>query len=287
MHSLKCLPVALFVPLALGTTAFAAARVEEAVVGPVRPDAVHVVSPAGVRLATVTMKGPSHLVIVDGVEGPLFDQMLQINAQPFYRPGSGISTTGHLPPVVFSADGKRHAYSARRGEEVIVVVDGKEFARLPNTATVLKNGPLAFSPGGKRIYYLTTDTSTGYKFALEGQAGPALGAPPIAIAFSPDDSRHAYVAPRPGSRDDHLLIVDGKEANYAASRPAAYEQLTFTSDQRFACVVKTKDGAALFVNGREAAKAREIPKVFASATGARLAAILKRADGTPVLWLDG
>jgi hypothetical protein len=278
---------ALGLQVAIATTAFAAAKVEETVAGPVRPDALYVVSPAGARLATVTMKGPSHLVIVDGVEGPLFDQMLQINGQPFYRPGSGMNTSGHLPPVVFSSDGKRHAYCARRGEELVVVVDGKEFVRLPNTPIILKNGPLAFSPAGKHLFYLTSDTTTGYRLVIEGKPGPVLAGPPLAIAFAADDSRHAYVTARPGSRDDQMLIVDGKEVNYAASRPAAYEQLAFSSDHRFVCVVRTKDGAALFVNGKEAAKAREIPKVVASAPGARVAAILKRPDNTSVLWLDG
>lgn len=278
---------ALLSSVALGTTALAAAKVEETVVGPVRPDATYVVSPAGARLATVTMKGPSHLVIVDGAEGPLFDQMLQINGQPFYRSGSGISTVGHLPPVVFSADGKRHAYSARRGEEIVVMVDGKEFARLPNTAIVLRNGPLAFSPGGKHFFYVTTDTNAGYRLVMNGQPGPVLGGAPLAIEFSADDSRYAYIAPRRESRDDRILIVDGKETNLAATRPAAYEQLGFSSDHRPVCVVQTKEGATLFVNGRETAKAREIAKVVTSPAGGRIAALLRRADRTSVLWLDG
>jgi hypothetical protein len=288
MSCLKILlPAALFLHVAFGNTIFAAAKIEESIVGPARPDALYIVSPAGVRLATVTMKGPSHLVVVDGVEGPLFDQMLQINGQPFYRPGSGMSTVGHLPPVVFSADGKRHAYCARRGDDVVVVVDGKEFARLPNTVNILNYGALAFSPGGKHLYYVTSDTSTGYRLVVNGQPGPALGSPPSAIVFSADDSRYAYVAARRENRDDHLLIVDGKEANAAGSRPATYEQLAFTSDDKLVCVAKTKDGAALLINGTPATKAAAIEKVVASGVGPRVAALLKRPDNSTVLWLDG
>src|SRR5690606_17738906 len=114
-------------------------------------------------------------ILVDGVAGPLFDQKLQIDGKAFYDRNSGMSTSGQLPPIVFSADGSRFAYCGRQGEEVVVVVDGKEVARLPNRqhSGLFDQGPLGFSPGGKHFYYAYNDGNST-RLVVNGQAGPEI-----------------------------------------------------------------------------------------------------------------
>jgi WD40 repeat protein len=271
---------------AISTFTFADAKVEVHVVAPAQQNATYIVSPESKRLATVTMKGSRHVVLIDNEEGPLFDQMLQVNGQPFYRPGGPIDTRGHLPAVVFSSDAKRFAYCGRVGEEAIIVLDGKEFARVPHTATGFRYGPLRFSPGGKHFYYARSDDNV--RVVINGQAGPplaVLAGPVFVIAFSPDDSRWAYAAVPGNKRGETMLIVDGKEAKYVEG-PVVHEQLAFLNDGRFVCVAKAASGATLLVDGKPAVTAKEIRRVFLAPQGNSLAAIIVK-ETYPVLWLDG
>lgn len=268
--------------------AAAESQVEQTVVAPARQNATYILSPEKSRMATVTMKGSRHVVLIDNEEGAfLFDQMLQVNGSPFYARGSGIDTRGHLPPVMFSADGKRFAYCGRLGEEIVIVEDGKEFARVPHDATALRYGPLSFSPGGKHFYFARSDGRV--RVVVNGQEGPdlaVLAGPVFAIAFSPDDSRWAYAGVPVGKREETVLIVDGKPASYIAGQPVRYEQLAFHNDNKLVCVAKTKDGASLLVDGKPVVTGREIRKVFLAPQGNSLAAIVVK-ETHPVLWLDG
>lgn len=273
-------------------TATAAVKVEETVVATVQPGAAYVISPAGQRLATVTMKGSRHVILVDGVAGPLFDQKFQIDGKPFYDRGSGMNIAGQLPPIVFSDDGSRFAYSGRQSEEVVIVVDGKEAARLPNRehTGLFIGGPLRFSPGGKHFLYSYND-GKAMRVVVNGRAGPDLpsyGSEVLSLAFSPDDTRWAYIANSTARRDDTILVVDGKEPKYVAS-PVVYSQLAFLSDGKLAVVATNKDGAALWVDGKAVVRASAIPEVVVSPVGGRVAAFLvKPGQGPePVLWLDG
>ena len=92
-------------------------KVEEQVVGPAKPGNLYVVSPRGAHLATVMQKGSRFVVVLDGVEGPKFDDVLSLEGGP---------------KVVFSPDGTRNAYVGRSGQEFVVVVDGKELVRVGN-----------------------------------------------------------------------------------------------------------------------------------------------------------
>ena len=51
-------------------------KVEDQVVGPVAQDVKYVVSPRGVHLASVARKGSRMIVIMDGAEGPKFDEIV-------------------------------------------------------------------------------------------------------------------------------------------------------------------------------------------------------------------
>jgi thiol-disulfide isomerase/thioredoxin len=275
--------------VAVAATALANARVEESVVAPFQAGAAYIMSPAGLRVATITMRGSRHVILVDGVAGPLFDQKLQINGKAFYERNSGMNISGQLPPMVFSADGQRFAYCGRLGDEIVIVVDGKESVRLPNRqhSGLFDQGPLGFSPGGKHFYYVYNDGSAT-RLVMNGQAGPEIAfGSAISIVFSPDDKRWAYATMPVGKRDEMMLIVDGKEAKYVAG-PVAYSQLVFQSDGKLVCVATAKDGASVLVDGKPVVRAASIPEVAVSAKGGRLAAfIVKPGQAQPALWLDG
>src|SRR4051812_15657811 len=68
--------VAALVLSLLSATAEADPKVEEQVVGPANNEATYFVSQHGQHLATVTRKGSRCIVVVDGVEGPPFDDIL-------------------------------------------------------------------------------------------------------------------------------------------------------------------------------------------------------------------
>lgn len=286
-------PFHLFAVVCLAVaTSKAAVKVEETVVATVQPGAAYVVSPAGQRLATVAMKGSRHVILVDGAAGPSFDQKLQLDGKAFHDRGSGMNTTGQLPPIVFSADGSRFAYCGRQGQEVVIVVDGKEAARLPHREHngLFSEGPLRFSPGGKHVLYTYND-GKAMRVVVNGRAGPELpgyGSEVLSLAFSTDDTRWAYIATSSAKRDDSVLVVDGKEAKYLPG-PVVYSQLTFQSDGKLVCVATNKDGATLLVDGKPAVRASAIPEVVVSPAGGRVAAFIVKPGQGPeaVLWLDG
>lgn len=287
----RCLRSLALLGLVLCTSA-ASAKVEETVVATVQPGAAFVISPAGQRLATVTMRGSRHVILVDGVAGPLLDQKLQIDGKAFYDRNSGMSITGQLPPLVFSDDGSRFAYAGRQGQEVVVVVDGKEFARLPHreNSGLFTAGPLRFSPAGKQFFYAYNDGQS-LRVVANGKPGPELpgyGSEVQAPVFSPDDSRWAYVAFNTTKRDNAILVVDGQEAKYLPG-PTVYSQLAFLSDGKFVCVGTNKDGATLLVDGKPVVRASTIPEIVVSSAGGRVAAFIVKPGQGPeaVLWLDG
>src|SRR4051812_14089837 len=77
MNASHKIPVAAVIGLALiSLRAFGSANVKEQVVGPVAENAKYVVSPRGAHLATVAPKGSRMNVIVDGVAGPRFDEII-------------------------------------------------------------------------------------------------------------------------------------------------------------------------------------------------------------------
>jgi hypothetical protein len=122
----------------------AAPKVEELVVGPAKQGLAYVVSPKGAHLATVTQKGSRMVVIVDGVEGPKFDAIIALDI-------------GYQ--VLFSADGARHAYIGRSGDDFVLMVDGKEFMRPGNAKDHSGQCPvsqLAFTASGKHLWFLQT-----------------------------------------------------------------------------------------------------------------------------------
>src|SRR5258708_5557923 len=91
------------------------------------------VSAHGVHVAVLALKGSRNVVLIDGVEGPIFDQLLEGGGRLYNRP-LNVDLAIWPPksgPIAFSDDGTHCAYLGKVGNQYIAVLDGKEIARGP------------------------------------------------------------------------------------------------------------------------------------------------------------
>lgn len=265
----------------LGSALSAAVKLEEQVVGPAPDPALpaYKISDTGVRYATLTMKGSRSLIVIDGVDGPLFDELL--------------ATTGERSltaqnAVVFSRDGKHYAYLARIGADYVLIQDGKEIYRSPYWISALRYGELKFSPEGRHLHFVAAEqTPQGavWRVVMNGKAGPAFlqAQPPV---FSPDESRWVYLARKQGARDDEwFAMVDGKESGNVGLRPV------FTGDNRLITATPHSAVSApqLLVDGKPVLQAVSLSdKVWVAASGPRYATAAQLKAGEPTtLIVDG
>ena len=102
-------------------------------------DDIYTISPSGGHIAYMGAKGTHFAVTVDGVEGPMFDELYGPNGQGFHLPekaavmrsSPGGEKADAMVPVLFSPDGAHYAYAARLGAEYVVIHDGQETGRGP------------------------------------------------------------------------------------------------------------------------------------------------------------
>jgi hypothetical protein len=102
------------------------------------------------------------LVVVDGRRGPEYDGTLE-----------------RTP--IFSADGNRVAYGAKKGNKWLVVVDGQPG---PEYDGILVGTPI-FSANGKRVAY-AAKTGGKWVVVVDGKAGPEYGVLICGPVFRPD-----------------------------------------------------------------------------------------------------
>jgi len=148
-------------------------------------------SPDAKRLACVVgfTKKPyvrsREFVVCDGKKGRVWD-----------RVNSG---------YVFSPDGSRFAYSARRGDKSHVICDG-EVVAVGNGS-----GPLAFSPDSRHLAFAAW-RGDKWSVVCDGREGPGFDrtqrpyAGPGKPVFSPDSRHLAY---RAAGSDKGFVVVDG------------------------------------------------------------------------------
>lgn len=261
--SISRLPVASATALlALAAAASAQVKVEEQIVGPAEKTGACAISPRGVHVVSLVSKGSRFAVMTDGVEGPKFDQMLNTGGTPFTPSFGGQSEA----PVAFSSDGEHCAYFARIGGEYIVVLDGKEVGRGKYAYPEESLTGLAFSPGGNRLWYQHRDTAGATALILDGKPDPRCGPGELPL-FSPDGQRYAYLATKPGT-SQQILIVDGKEAPYLAT------DLQFTADSKHLLgIQRLPDEARLLVDGQLGGRAHEIVSVNVPPVGNKVAVV--------------
>ena len=139
-------------------------KVEELVVGPGNEGGSYLIAPKGVRVAHIASKGTRIAVVVDGVEGPVVDELIggfpMQTPTPNKAPGVYRSKytwktvpgmAGEGSAVLFSTDGKHYAYMARQGSDYVVIHDGKEIGRGPRLSLGTNYNPVAMSPLGKFV----------------------------------------------------------------------------------------------------------------------------------------
>jgi hypothetical protein len=193
----------------------AGTKIEETVLAPLQERASFEVSPHGVHVATVGTDGSRAVVYYDGVEGPKFDEILHQNSN--YS-------------VAFSPDGDRYAYCARAGNELVVMVDGKELVRRAESIDGHYDGnncTLGFTSNSRHVYYtswvnLGNERGKSFnRFVFDGKPSPPGSVDRDSIAISPDGEHYAYTLTisDPRSQDRYEFAVDGKVMPYVAGGP--------------------------------------------------------------------
>lgn len=190
------------------TTLSSNAKVEAQVLLTSEPGLQFVVSPKGHHLAAAVLRGSRSVVVHDGVDGPRFDEIINVD---------------RANKVLFSLDGNHYAYVGRLGQEWVVTVDGKEQARGPwgQYWQSLQVDWADFTPGGKHFWFTAPGPNGGHRLYLDGRPGLASDAG-ITPVFSSDGEHHAYVILTGSSSargGTYSLIVDGKPAPYVAGEP--------------------------------------------------------------------
>lgn len=265
-------------------------QIKEEIVGPAwEHGTIYTLSPTGMRVATLSAKGSRFVVTVDGVEGPPFEEVFATAGEVEVRydavtwqPVLAYKWRG---PVAFSPDGKRHAYTARIGQEVMVMLDNREIYRAPYSASFPPVARLFFSPDSRQLFFYarTTDTFESHRLMIDGKpASPAFAGTPTPF-FSADGHRWGLLAAKPGASGELLLVIDGKEASYVGLRPQ------FTADGKRIVSLGRRAGQpdALLVDGKPLFTAQRIES-FEVASNGSIAAIATPVGGDKkVLFLNG
>jgi hypothetical protein len=296
LHAVRASVLALVTGIT--ATSLAAVKVEEQILLAKTTGAQCAISPFGAHVAAVVAKGSRAAVVYDGVEGPRFDLILNLDGSPSPARNSGRPSVGG--PVVFSSDGVRYAYAARTGDEYVVMVDGKELARGPWEEPFIAIDPFTFSPTGKHFYFGINFRNAGYKLQVDDKQGPACYGRTVAnsqsneaLLFSPDDAHYAYVGQnRQEGPDAKWAVVDGKQVKYFG------EDLQFNAHGRLFSVL-THPGVfgtppipgsqTLLIDGKAVLKARYfLHQPWISPSGDHYAvAITPKEGAASFLTVDG
>lgn len=217
-------------------------------------------SPRGVRVAAIIPKGSRVAVVVDGVEGPKFDAILGTQGEPIPGAGNG-QLIGWQRRVIFSADGAHVAYAAKSGDELVVMLDGKEIARMPYTSSVLSPMPLEFAPAGGKLGFVVL-TEQGCRAQVDDVVGP-WSREPMRIVFSPDGAHYAYCGTEKSG--ERWNVVDGRQVKFLG------EQLQFAPSGALASRIVDGGTTTLVLNGKPALRAANIEAPWFSGAGNRIA----------------
>jgi hypothetical protein len=120
-----------------------------------------------------------------------------------------------------SPDGRRHAYAERTGEDVVVIVDGREIFRAKQSPSAPPVRMLQFTPDGNHVYFFRAsgDTTTSVMLVMDGKpASPPVDAI-LPLMFSADGSHWAFSAGAAKQPLTKVLVIDGKTADYNCESP--------------------------------------------------------------------
>jgi hypothetical protein len=172
--------------------------------------------------------GPERFcVVVDGVAGPVFDNIgINIAIAPDgsdyaymgYPEGKRAIVRGRGEPLsvenlhdntlVFSPDGKKVAFLATREGKTEIRVNGEAAPSDVEIAGPAGARSIRFSPDSKRMAVAVQDTGYELHWIVDGKTGPAVKAM-VDFDFSPDGAHYAY-AFRDFENARMAVMVDGK-----------------------------------------------------------------------------
>ncbi len=258
----------------LGTAGLARAadtKVEQAALGPDGESLGCMISPKGNHVAVLAAKGSRFAVLLDGVEGPRIEGLLNnISGSVLQVAGSWM---GQLP-VLFSEDGAHSAYIGKVGDEFVVVLDGKELSRGPIRQIGQSTVPLCFSAGGKHLFYMDSDAAGKTRIVVDGKPGPALGFPPT-LAVSPDGEHYGYVGYDRASGPPLWAFVDGRQVNYFG------DNLQYTGRSVLLARLNADGTTTLSLNGKPEIKASRLDPTWLSPDGAQIAMVVTPKSAEP------
>lgn len=197
------------------------AKVQETLIGAL--GGLMYMSADGEHVGMAAPKGSRQVVLIDGVEGPVFDEIpsMLLAAQA---------------PIQFSPTGGHYAYVGRRGGDFIVVIDGKEAGTLFTSQTqrsvsYSSNQGWKFwfnSDGSSLAYAGIAPAGGGFVMVVDGVKSPVYraidfrqtvmnGKRFVYVAQTPDQLWHAVVdgKPGPGYVGITFLSVTPDGAHYA------------------------------------------------------------------------
>jgi WD40-like Beta Propeller Repeat len=280
MRRFNFLTVSFLSLLSVAGIALADATVDQQSLGPDGQLFGGSVSPKGEHIAVFAGKGSHYEIIMDGVEGPKIDNLIFNISGALYRAESGWV---NMPiPVIFSKDGAHWAYMAKQGDEYVVMLDGKEFARGPiNPRNLASSLNLTFSANGQHIFWSDGDAQGNYVIVVDGKPGPAMRTVPQ-LVLSPDGNHYAYIN---YNRDGTgaWAFVDGKQVNFFG------DNLQYTARNVLVSTMHTPDNNNVFVlNGKPSIKALGLTPMWISDDGKQIAMIITPQQGAQAfLTVDG
>jgi dipeptidyl aminopeptidase/acylaminoacyl peptidase len=158
------------------------------------------VSPDGRRFAYARKESKGWVVEVDGkIEGTFKAVGIVHGPVAIYAQVGWLDLVG-VKPMIFSADSRHLAYSAREDDSWFMVKDGEKSQPFKSVGSPI------LSRDGKRLAF-AAQVPGGWCMVLDGKPGKPfekLGPP----AFSPDGRRFAYAARSDGKE---RMVVDGVE----------------------------------------------------------------------------
>jgi hypothetical protein len=261
----------------LSTTVGAEVKVDELLLAPPGQWQGIAVSPKGVHVAVLAMKGSRSVVFIDGVEGPKIDQMLDLGGSPFLVE-VGSKETKSIP-VLFSEDGLHSVYYGKIGDEYLVIHDGKEVARGNLATTALHFGKLSLSPNGKHVSYVEWTSTTGSRLVVDGKPGPWSSVHPQ-VVFSPDGESYAYVGAETGGKRTKWAVINGQQKKYFG------ERLQFTATGRLLSVDSDGSTETLILDNKPVMRAAKIGTIWTAANMV-FASIIPKPFAPSILTLNG
>ena len=165
-----------------------------------------VLSPDGKRVAFVGRSAKGEHLVVDGIQGPPYASVADLQ---------------------FSPDGRKVACRGELGSTWHVLVDGVQGDPFNN----IGHETLTLSADGKQVAYMADN-----RLVLNGKAQPPLESPLGGPIFSPDGTRVAYIGQSPQFGYD--VIVDGKVVGGAYTSGFVFSP----SGRHFAFVARGQPG---------------------------------------------